>query len=143
MNAIAGSAELLGWGSDSTPWFGGNPADTPVSVQGITLPHPGPTQNVAAGWRSPIEGRVKVKARVAHGQSGGNGIEWWIARETKTQRQHLVHGTTDGSGAQAIPAEAEAKALDEVAVEPGDMISLVVGPNGAHRRWAGASGFGT
>ena len=139
MNAIAGSAELLGWGSDSTPWFGGNPADKPVSVQGITVPgrslamHPGPSQNVVVGWRSPITGRVKVKARVAHGQQGGNGIEWWIARETKTQRQHLAHGATDGSGAQTIPGVAEAKSLDEVAVESGDMISLVVGPKGAHQ----------
>ncbi len=138
MNAIAGSAELQGWGSDSTPWFGGNPAEKPVIVQGITVParslamHPGPAQNVAAGWRSPITGLVKVKARVAHGQSGGDGIEWWIARQTKTQRQHLAHGTTDGSGAQTIPAEADAEPLGQVAVESGDMISLVVGPKGTH-----------
>jgi hypothetical protein len=138
MHAIAGSTELVGWGSDSTPWFGGNPTEKPVSVQGITVPasslamHPGPAQSVAAGWRSPITGLVKVKARVAHGQSGGDGIEWWIACETKTQRQHLAHGTTDGSGAQSIPAEGEAKALGAVAVESGDMISLVVGPKGTH-----------
>jgi prepilin-type N-terminal cleavage/methylation domain-containing protein len=139
MSSIAGSAELLGWGSDSTPWFGGNPADKPVSVLGITIParnlamHPGPTQNVAVGWSSPIQGMVKIKASVAHGQSGGNGIEWWIARETNSHREHLAHGTTDGSGAQAIPAEAEAKNLDEITVELGDMISLVVGPKGAHQ----------
>jgi hypothetical protein len=138
MSAIAGSAELVGWGSDSTPWFGGNPADKPVSVKGITVParslamHPGPAQNVAAGWRSPLDGRVSIKARVAHGQRGGNGIEWWIARETPTQRQHLAHGTTEGSGAQAIPSAPEARVLDEVTVEPGDLVSLVVGPKGAH-----------
>ena len=139
MSTIAGSAELQGWGSDSTPWFGGNPAGKLVSVQGITFParslamHPGPTHNVAAGWRSPIAGLVRVNARVAHGQRGGNGIEWWIAHETKTQRQHLAHGITDGSGAQTIPTEAEAKALGEVIVESGDMISLVVGPKGGHQ----------
>src|ERR1039458_5593452 len=138
MNAIAGSTELVGWGSDSTPWFGGNLTGKPVSVQGITVPasgvamHPGPAQSVAAGWRSPITGSVKVNARVAHGQSGGDGIEWWIARETRTQREHLAHGTTDGSGAQSIPAESEAKALGTVAVESGDMIYLVVCPKGTH-----------
>jgi hypothetical protein len=138
MSSIAGSAELRGWGSDSTPWFGGNPTAQPVSVQGITLPaaslamHPGPTQNVAAGWRSPLAGRVKIKAHVAHGQSGGDGIEWWIARETSTQRQNLAHGATDGSGAQTIPAETDTKSLGEVTDEPGDMISLVVGPRGTH-----------
>ena len=62
MHSIAGSPALLGWGSDDTPWFGGNPADQPVSVQGITIParslamHPGPAENVAVGWRSPIKG---------------------------------------------------------------------------------------
>ena len=138
MDTIAGTPALLGWGSDSTPWFGGNPASQPVSVQGITIParslalHPGPAQNVAAGWQSPITGRVKVNARVAHGQNGGDGIEWWIARETKTQREHLAHGVTDGSGGQTIPAAAETKALDDIAVESGDMVSLVVGPKGTH-----------
>ncbi|MCX6377695.1 MAG: hypothetical protein NTU88_16970, partial [Armatimonadetes bacterium] len=139
MSSIAGNADLLGWGSDSTPWFGGNPADKPISVQGITFPakslamHPGPDHDVAAGWRSPIKGIVKVKASVAHGQGGGNGIAWWIARETMTDRKNLVHGATSGTGSQAIPAEAEEqKALDTIQVEPGDMISLVVGPKGAH-----------
>ena len=138
MNAIAGSPGLVGWGSDSTPWFGGNPTENLVSAQGIAVParslamHPGPAQNVAAGWRSPITGLVRINARVAHGQRGGDGIEWWMTRQTKTQRQHLAHGTTDGSGAQTIPSEGEAKALAEVAVESEDMISLVIGPKGTH-----------
>ena len=37
------------------------------------------------------------------------------------------------AGAQTIPADADATQLGEVAVEPGDMISLVVGPKGAHQ----------
>jgi hypothetical protein len=139
MNAIAGSADLLGWGSDSTPWFGGHPLDKPVTVQGITLPprglamHPGPADNVVAGWRSPIQGLVKVKAGVTHGQGGGNGIEWWIAHEAKSGRKNLAHGTTEGSDAQKIPAEADAMNSSEVTVEPGDMVSLIVGPKGAHQ----------
>jgi len=139
MDAIAGSKDLLGWGSDETPWFGGNPGDKPVSAQGITVPgrslamHPGPARDVAAGWRSPLEGLVTVKARVAHGQNGGNGIEWWIARETLAGRKNLAHGTTDGTGSQAIPTAADATALSEVTVKPGDMVSLIVGPKGAHQ----------
>jgi hypothetical protein len=139
MSSIAGNADLLGWGSDSTPWFGGNPSDEPIAVQGIAFPakslamHPGPDHDVAAGWRSPIKGIVKVRAGVAHGQVGGNGIDWWIARETMTDRKNLVHGATSGTGSQTIPAGAEEqKALDTIQVEPGDMISLVVGPKGTH-----------
>lgn len=95
--------------------------------------HPGPAEDVAAGWRSPIKALVKIKAEVAHGQNGGNGIEWWIAHEARTGRKNLAHGTTDGSGGQTIPAKANATKSTEVAVEPGDIISLVVGPKGAHQ----------
>jgi len=139
MNEIAGSAELLGWGSGDTPWFGGNPLDKSVSVQGITLPprslamHPGPADDVAAGWRAPIKSLVKIKAGVAHAQSCGNGIEWWIANEGKTGRTNLAHGTTDGRSPQPIPTALDTTTLSSVAVEPGDMISLVVGPKGAHQ----------
>jgi hypothetical protein len=38
MDSIAGGKELKGWGSDECPWFGGNPADQPVSVNGIAVP---------------------------------------------------------------------------------------------------------
>jgi hypothetical protein len=102
-----------------------------MSARSLAM-HPGPARNVATGWRSPITGTVKVKASVAHGQRGGDGIEWWIARETKSQRQHLAHGATSGSGSQTIPTEADATILSEIAVEPGDLISLVVGPKGTH-----------
>ncbi|MCX6872306.1 MAG: hypothetical protein NTW21_00630 [Verrucomicrobia bacterium] len=138
MLSIAGSAELLGWGSDECPWFGGNPADKPVSVQGITVPakslamHPGAEREVATGWRSPINGQVTVKASVAHGQNGGDGIEWRIVRDAKTGRENLAQGVTNGAGAQSIPAEADTRKLSEIAVVPGDMISLVVGRKGSH-----------
>jgi len=139
MNSIAGGKELLGWGSDDCPWFGGNPADRAVSVSGITVPprslamHPGAARDVAVGWCSPVGGIVKVKASAAHAQVGSNGIEWWITHETKAGRKNLAHGTTDGRGSPTIPAEAESQTLGKLAVEIGDMISLVVGPNGAHQ----------
>ncbi|MCX6872309.1 MAG: hypothetical protein NTW21_00645 [Verrucomicrobia bacterium] len=138
MLSIAGSADLLGWGSDACPWFGGNPADKPVAVNGITIParslamHPGADREVATGWRSPINGQVTVKASVAHGQNGGDGIAWMIVRYAKTGRENLAQGVTDGTGSQVIPAEADARKLAGIAVVPGDMISLVVGPKGTH-----------
>jgi hypothetical protein len=139
MRSIAGNETLQGWGSDLTPWFGGNPTDQPLTAQGITFParslalHPGAEQDVAVGWRSPIKAAVRVRASVAHAQAGSNGIEWWITRETSTERRTLAHGVTDGTGSQKIPAEAQGKELGRVVVEPGDMISLVAGPKGAHQ----------
>ena len=138
MLSIAGSADLIGWGGDECPWFGGNPADKPVSVQGITVPakslamHPGADRDVATGWRSPINGRVTVKTSVAHGQNGGDGIGWRIVRDSGTGRENLAQGATGGTGSQSIPGEADARKLAGIAVVPGDMISLVVSRKGTH-----------
>jgi len=139
MNSIAGNPDLLGWGSDSTPWFGGNPGDKQVSVLGITIPartvamHPGSTHDVAVGWRSNEKGTVAVRARVGHAQNGSNGIEWRVVRETEVEHKTLAHGVTEGRGEREIPCDAEVKELRAVAVEPGDMISLVIGAKGAHQ----------
>jgi hypothetical protein len=139
MHSIAGNDSLLGWGSDRTPWFGGNPTEQPLTAQGIAFParslamHPGSEYNVVVGWCSPIKATVRIQGSVAHAQNGSNGIEWWIMRETKIERKILAHGLTEGRGSQKIPADAQAKELSEVAVDPGDMISLVVGPNGSHQ----------
>jgi hypothetical protein len=137
MLSIAGDQALLGWGSDQTPWFGGNPTDQTQAAQGIVLParslamHPAPEQDVAVGWRSPIKGLVRVMASLAHAQNCSNGIEWWIAHENSAERKTLAHGVTDGTS--KIPTSAQAKELDQIAVEPGEMLSLVVGPKGAHQ----------
>jgi hypothetical protein len=139
MRSIAGSDSLMGWGSDRTPWFGGNPTDQPLTAQGIAFParslamHPGSECDVVVGWCSPIKAVVRVQASVAHAQNGSNGIEWWITRETKMERKTVAHGVMDGTGSQKVPTDAQAKELGEVAVEPGDMISLVVGPKGPHQ----------
>ncbi|MHB1459029.1 MAG: hypothetical protein ACYC0V_19135, partial [Armatimonadota bacterium] len=139
MSSIAGDSNLLGWGSDATPWFGGNPTNQAVAPLGVNVPakelatHPGPDHDVAIGWRSPIKGIVKVNADASHAQVGGNGIDWWIVRETKADRKILAHGSTNGSGLQTIPSNAkDQKSLNAVQVEPGEMISLVIGPKGSH-----------
>jgi hypothetical protein len=139
MSAIAGNDALLGWGSDATPWFGGNPTERPQTAQGIAFParslamHPGADRDVAVGWRSPVRASVRVQASVAHAQQGGNGIEWWIVRETTAARKTLTHGTTEGTGSQRILVPGQAQDGVGVAVDPGDTISLVVGPKGPHQ----------
>ncbi|MBE3069838.1 MAG: hypothetical protein IMZ66_06345 [Planctomycetes bacterium] len=139
VDAIAGGPGVRGWGSNDTPWFGANPAGEPVTVSTFTLParcvamHPGPTRAVAAGWRSPIQGRVAVKAKVAGADTkGGNGIAWWITRDGKTGARVLAGGAIERGGAQSIPPAADAAALADLAVDPGDLVSLVVGPKGDH-----------
>ena len=51
----------------------------------------------------------------------------------KTGRKTLAFGSTERATARRrFPAEADAAKLSDVAVEPGDMISLVIGPKGSH-----------
>ena len=92
--------------------------------------HPGPQIDVAVGWRSPISGQVSVKARVAHAQHGGDGIAWSIQHGTKSGREILDDGSTDGTGFRAIPSDRSTNRLDRIPVAPGDMVSLAVGPKG-------------
>jgi len=132
MASIAGDARLKGWGSDETPWFGSNPTNQAVNVLGISFPakcvamHPGQSVDVLAQWRSPFKGVVGLAATLTHAQAGSNGIDWWVAKDTPKGRQNLASGTTDGTGSKQA-------ALGAIEVDPGDKLSLIVGPKGDHR----------
>jgi len=134
VDSLPGVPKVRGWALNGMPWFGVNSAPEPGSAGSLTVPargvalHPAPDRDVAVGWCSPIAGRVSVTGKVAMGDSkGGNGIEWSVAQEGKAKWQVLARGSIDTGGAQAIPADADAKKLDEVAVEAGETLSLVVG----------------
>jgi hypothetical protein len=140
MNSFLGSRAIRGWhtGND-TPWFAGNATDRSVTVEGITFPargvamHPGADCDVAIGWRSPIEGRVSLRAKVAHAQpGGGDGIEWSVVLAGSAGRKSLARGTIDRGGAQSIPPKDDVKRLAEIAVRREDVLSLVVGRRGDH-----------
>ena len=128
---------VRGWSTGDTPWFGANPAAEPGTAGDLRIParcaalHPSTDRDVAVGWRSPLRGRVSIKASVAMGDAhGGNGIEWAIVRDTGTRRQVLAHGNIGAGGSRKIPENAEAGKRLEASVESGDMVSLVVGAKG-------------
>jgi len=134
MDAIPGVPKVRGWASNVIPWFGVNSTGEPGTAGSLTIParsaamHPAPDRDVAVGWRSPIQGRVSIKGKVAMSDSqGGNGIEWAIALDGKAGRQALVRGAINTGGSQAIPSDADARKLSDIAVEAGDVMSLVVG----------------
>ncbi len=139
MDAIPGVPLVRGWANNVIPWLGVNPTDQPGLAGTLRLParcvamHPATDRDVAVGWRSPIQGRVSVKANVAMGDStGGNGIDWSVVVVGKAGRKVLANGAIGTGGSQAIPAEGDAKALGDLAVQSGDMVSLVVGPRGGN-----------
>jgi len=139
MDDILGNRDLRGWGTSASPWFAGNATDRPATVQGITVPgrsvamHPGAACDVAVGWHSPIDGRVNLKATVAHAQAGGSdGVEWSVIHESRSRRKVLVLGTIDRGGRQSIPPEVAAGKLGDIAVRSGDILSLVIGRRESH-----------
>ena len=133
MDSIAGSPSLKGWGSNDTPWFGGNPTNETVQPLGVTIPakavamHPGRAVDVVVEWRSPIKGEVSIKGMLTHAQAGGHGVEWWLAHDSPAGRQLLDHGKTDGTGSAFLSSQSK------VAVAVGDRLAIIVGPKGDYR----------
>ncbi len=82
VRGISGQAGLDGWRTGDNPAVFVNANLEPVSVW-TKLPartvfaHPAPDGAVAVGWISPVEGRVRMRGRVADGHPGGaNGVGW-------------------------------------------------------------------
>ncbi|MGE4002555.1 MAG: DUF1592 domain-containing protein [Planctomycetaceae bacterium] len=106
----------------------GNSSDQKVNVPGDMNPHqiavhPRPERWVAAGWKSPLEGRVRVSARVqdAHPQCG-NGVSWTLELRHRADRRVLREGTIDRAGREDITL------ISTLSVQQGDLVSLVIGP---------------
>jgi len=141
MDSREGGVTIRGWGTKDTPCIYANAGAEPgvflsgairVPPRSITV-HPGPDRDVAVGWRSPLAGKVDVKAKVADGHPrGGNGVEWSIVHDTKAGRNVLVGGAIEQGGSQTIPPATQADKLAALAVEPSDILSLVVGNRGSH-----------
>jgi hypothetical protein len=134
VKAIPGVPLVRGWSTGEIPWFGANPLSEPGVAGDLRIParcvamHPLPDRDVAVGWRSPLDGRVSIRASAAMGDTrGGNGIEWAIVRDAKARRNVLARGVVGPGGSQSIPDNAVAGTRLEAVVESGDMVSLVVG----------------
>jgi hypothetical protein len=109
-----------------------NSSDTTEQVPGKVAPHhvtvhPTPTQFVAAVWKSPVEGSVRVAARVVHAHPAcGNGIAWWLEHRRADRAAVLAEGVVD-KGGEATARETTLK------VQKGDQLLLAVDArNGDH-----------
>lgn len=105
-----------------------NASDAKVNVPGTVNPHkvvvhPRPERWVAAGWKSPLDGVVRLEPRIqdAHSQCG-NGVSWSFELRRGAQRRILEAGNVDLGGETSI------KPLEDFVVKRGDLISLVIGP---------------
>ena len=118
---------INGWGSPSTPSITANSSDQEVRIPGIARPHsivahPSPTLFVAAGWRSPINGVVRVEAKLADAHPEcGNGVEWVIQHRSGNKMGNLWQGEFETGASATMTAKT-------IPVREGELVSFILGP---------------
>ncbi|HEX4072796.1 MAG TPA: DUF1587 domain-containing protein, partial [Planctomycetaceae bacterium] len=119
---------VQGWGKGETPLLMANSSGQHVRVPGNMKPHgvcvhPSPTLCAAVGWKSPITGTVEIKGKVTHAHPEcGNGVEWRLELRRGATRQRLAEGIAQGGTPRIFGP------IKGLAVQPGDLVSLLVGP---------------
>lgn len=110
-----------------------NSSDELVRVPGDMKPHsigvhPTPKLRVVVGWQSPIGGEVIISGRVQRAHMGcGNGVTWLVELRRGNTRQRLAAGTAGGAEEHTFGP------FENLIVQPGDLLSLIIGPrDGEH-----------
>ena len=119
---------IKGWtGADALSVLA-NSSDNAVRIPGHMKPHsvgvhPSPKQRACVGWNSPVTATVRVEAVVqpVHSECG-NGVTWSLELRRGGTRQRFAAGIAQG------PKEVKVPPVENLAVQPGDLISLLVGP---------------
>lgn len=103
-----------------------NSSDTLVRIPGNMKPHsiavhPSPKLQAVVGWLAPVATTVSVEAFVerAHPECG-NGVNWAIELRRGVVRQQLAAGNAHDNKPHKSPR------IEKLAVQPGDMISLLI-----------------
>jgi hypothetical protein len=120
---------IRGWRSKSgeLPAVLSNASDRQEQIPGRASPHrvvvhPSPDKYVAAAWQSPVDGKVRVDARIAHAHPGcGNGVAWWVEVRRADRGALLAEGTVDPGAATTPPSR-------EIRLRKGDSIVLAIDP---------------
>ncbi|QDU35723.1 hypothetical protein Mal4_00050 [Maioricimonas rarisocia] len=135
LNSVGGYSFVRGWGQPGLDALSvvANSSDQAVAIPGDMQPHqvavhPRPERWVATGWKSPVDGTVRVSARVRHAHAAcGNGVSWKVELRRSATRRVLAAGNVDRVRTADIPP------VDGVQVRKGDLISLIIGPrDGSH-----------
>ena len=128
----SGYAFINGWGKSGTPNLVANSSEQHVRIPGNMKPHsvavhPSPKLAAAVGWRSPIAGRVRVSTTIQHAHPEcGNGVTWSLELRRGGNRQRLANGVAQGA------KEVNPAPIESLAVQPGDLVSLLIGPRDAN-----------
>lgn len=124
---VSNQSSISGWGMDGQKHLSllANSSDTTWHIPGEApahsiVVHPMPQRWVAAAWKSPLEGNVRIEAHVQDRHACGNGVRWSVEQRRGRQRRSWRAGAVDAGKAATIEPVGSAR------VEPGDVISLVI-----------------
>ena len=115
---------INGWGVSGTPSLLTNRSREAISFLTLTIPqrsvvvHPSPTSAACVGWKSPLNGTIKLDALVADADNKcGNGAGWIIEHRTRRGQNVIAKGMIDNGGRQDwIGEQAITVAVDDVVV---------------------------
>jgi hypothetical protein len=137
---VLGNAGVHGWrGAPDCPSALVNTTAREVKVLTFTLPprsvavHPGPSNGVVVAWRSPVNGKVRVRGKVTDADPvAGDGIAWIIDHNKGGTRTELASGGFANGGAQRFDQGQGAARLETIEVRAGDLLELLVLPKANH-----------
>lgn len=119
---------IKGWvGADALSVIA-NSSDQQVRIPGNMKPHgiavhPSPKLRVNVGWRSPVATVLRVEGQVQHVHTEcGNGVEWVLELRRGASRLRLAAGVAQDA------KEFKFGPLEQIAVQPGDVVCVSVGP---------------
>ncbi len=93
-----------------------------MQAHGVAV-HPSPKLQAIVGWRSPVNDTTRIEGTVQHAHPEcGNGVTWSLELRRGRIRQQLAGGIAHGGGVVKFGP------IENVAVRPGDIVSLAIGP---------------
>ncbi len=119
---------VKGWSTGDLPNLMANSSDQMVKIPGDmkghgVVVHPTPQLAVAVGWQSPVRTSLRVEGVVTDAHTScGNGVTWAVELRHGSTRRRLAEGVTDGGKPSPFGP------VQNVSVQPGDLISLIIGP---------------
>jgi len=127
---VTGKPGLISWNGRgaNNPSLVINTTDAEIAFSTIKLPahavalHPGPKVAASAVWRSPVAGTVRVNAQLQDADPNcGDGIVWLMRQGERTLQTGEMNNATTAEIAEI-----------SVAVQPGDLLQLIIRPRGEY-----------
>ncbi len=124
---------IKGWTGDNALSVIANSSDATVRVPGVmtahsVATHPSPTRASVIAWRSPVAATLRISGNLARAHPEcGPGLTWALEVRRGSSSEVLASGIADNAKPRTLGP------FENVRVEPGQVVALVVGPrNGNH-----------